>query len=254
MQVPDPNRPAGSLGRRFGSLFRRPADATGTPFSIWMLAPDKLFKHARTLIRNPRYFSNRVAVMLFQIRRPEAPWLTAESIRLLEAYLQPSMSGFEWGSGRSTIWLGKRLQSLVSIEHDPEWHAQVKAAVSAGAMTNIDCRLVQRQRSGAYAGVIGEFPDRTFDVILIDGEERNACIREAVAKVRIGGVIVLDNADADFDLSPLTEFQYRPTSNGVWRTDLFTSVEKPQLDGGDRARRGQAPLAVPVPPIRTPND
>ena len=73
----------------------------------------------------------------------------------------------------------------------------------------------------AYAAQIDGFPDAWFDFILIDGAERNACIRAATRKVRPGGWIVLDNADAGWDSSPLCEYRRTVTSNGVWQTDIF---------------------------------
>ena len=73
----------------------------------------------------------------------------------------------------------------------------------------------QPDRPGGYARQIEAFPDSSFDFILIDGEERSNCIRAAARKVRVGGWIVVDNADSQYDNSPLFNFECRQTSNGV---------------------------------------
>src|SRR4051812_3857706 len=84
----------------------------------------------------PRYALNRALSAWFYFRHPEAPWLTPQSIALLDAWLKPSHRGIEWGAGRSTVWVGRRVAHLLSIECDPQWHAWV----SSRAPATVDCR------------------------------------------------------------------------------------------------------------------
>src|SRR6185436_12170312 len=46
-----------------------------------------------------------------------------------------------------------------------------------------------------YATAIEQYEDNYFDLVLIDGRARPACFMHAVAKVKFGGYIVLDNAE-----------------------------------------------------------
>ena len=69
----------------------------------------------RNLFR-PLYVAGRIQNWLYQKRHPDHPWLAPHAVVWLEANLRPDMRGFEWGSGRSTLWFGKRLKSLTSIE------------------------------------------------------------------------------------------------------------------------------------------
>jgi predicted O-methyltransferase YrrM len=71
-----------------------------------------------------------------------------------------------------------------------------------------------------YAKRIDEFPDDAFDLVLLDGEDRDSCIRAAARKVQCGGFVVLDNADYEFDTAALNGDEQRSTFNGVWRTDI----------------------------------
>jgi len=184
-----------------------------------MFSPTNFVRNAKTVLRNPRYLYNRVGVMVDQMVHPEDPWLTRNAVDQLASYLKPTMKGFEWGSGRSTVWLARRLEHLVSIEHNAEWHSQTKEKLTATGLLNVDYRLVPQT---AYARQIEEFPNGYFDFIVIDGEDRNNCIVAAAAKVHIGGWVVVDNADSGYDFGPLAAFDLQQTSNGVWRTDLFT--------------------------------
>lgn len=51
----------------------------------------------------------------------DLPWRTFHSIGFIERFLakKTNASGFEFGSGASTIWLGRRAEMVVSVEHDP---------------------------------------------------------------------------------------------------------------------------------------
>ncbi|MBI5865098.1 MAG: hypothetical protein HZB38_11445 [Planctomycetes bacterium] len=49
----------------------------------------------------------------------------------------------------------------------------------------------------AYVRAIDQHPDATFDVILVDGRARPACIQHAIPKLKPSGWLVLDNADRE---------------------------------------------------------
>jgi hypothetical protein len=48
-----------------------------------------------------------------------------------------------------------------------------------------------------YVRRIDSYPDESFDVILIDGRSRPSCIKHAICKLKVGGAIILDNADRE---------------------------------------------------------
>jgi predicted O-methyltransferase YrrM len=160
--------------------------------------------------------------MADQAANPKDPWLTRTAVNQLNRYLKRDMLGFEWGSGRSTVWFANRLGHLVSVEHDAGWHVETTKLLIANRLHNVDYRLVPQSAEQRYASQIEEFPDEHFDFILIDGEDRDGCVRAAATKVRAGGLIVVDNAESGYDFGPLGVFDIQQTSNGVWRTDIFT--------------------------------
>lgn len=75
---------------------------------------------------SPRYIKNRIMVLWDQCQHPKNPWLTADSVKLLEQLLQPSDVGVEFGSGRSTIWFVNRVKQLTSIENNSVWYESIK--------------------------------------------------------------------------------------------------------------------------------
>jgi hypothetical protein len=138
------------------------------------------------------------------------PWITYEAQRALERIVTPEMRVFEYGSGGSTLYFARRVAELVSVEHDPGWHAKVQAQVgnraevilapstdeAPGDYASADERYLGRSFR-AYAETIDRFPDGYFDLLLIDGRARASCFRHGRAKVRAGGWIMLDNSDRE---------------------------------------------------------
>ena len=59
---------------------------------------------------------------LHQRNNPHLPWITYDSIKILDDLISKNDIGVEFGSGNSTVWLGKRMHSLTSVEHDKKWY------------------------------------------------------------------------------------------------------------------------------------
>jgi hypothetical protein len=200
------------------SEFLRQPYGVGAPLNVHMFAPSRLVHHTGTAIRDPRYFVNRLRVMGYQVVHPDEPWLTKDALRRIKGFLTTNMRAFEWGSGKSTLWLSRHVRELISVEHEPAWYERVTEMLSESRIVNTQLRFAEPT---TYAEQIAGFPDGTFDFVLVDGAERDACIRAAAAKVRKGGWLVLDNADGEWDCSPLAGYRRIVTNNGVWQTDIF---------------------------------
>lgn len=154
------------------------------------------------------------------------PWLPFEAADWLRSYLQRDMKVFEYGSGGSTIFLSERADQVFSVEHDKNWHTLVSQALARRGITNCSYGLREprpilgtssgEDHSGrsefmfdereweypdltfdAYVKSIDAHPDHTFDLVLVDGRARAACIDHALPKVRRGGHLMLDNSNDD---------------------------------------------------------
>lgn len=206
-----------SIRDRISEFFRRPY-GVGAPLNIHMFLPSRVIRHTKTAVRNPRYFVSRIRVMAYQLLHPSEPWLTKDALRAIKSFIAGNMRAFEWGSGKSTLWLAQQVREVVSIEHDPLWYSRVQAMLSDAHIQNTHLKLADPAKNAEQISV---FPDGCFDIVIIDGADRNGCIRAAASKVRPGGWIVVDNAESAWDYSPLADYRRVITSNGVWQTDIF---------------------------------
>lgn len=139
----------------------------------------------------PRYIYDRLSEIVYQRRHSDAPWLGHDMVRILENWLTPSDRGFEWGSGRSTIWFAERVRSLVSVEHNPDWYQLVAAKIKAKGLKNVEYHYCQNK--GEYRGVAAKYASESFDFCLVDGVVRDECALAAISLVKPGGIIVVDD-------------------------------------------------------------
>jgi len=149
------------------------------------------------------------------------PWLTFGAIRFLDAHLTADMRVFEFGCGGSTLFFAARAQAVCSVEHDSAWAERVESAIAASGFTNTQLRVVNPTAAPHildldpaepdsyattddtyrafsfkdYATAIDDYPDGSFDVVLIDGRARPSCARHAASKVKPSGLLILDNAE-----------------------------------------------------------
>ena len=152
---------------------------------------------------HPPYLWRYLVQQAFQRQHPQAPVIVANAVLILDTWLRPTDRGLEWGSGRSTIWLASRVAHLVSVEHTAVWHARVQGELEARGMTaKVDYRLVEapddqmaEPLAHPYAGVADEIEDGTLDFTLVDGQMRLRCAEKALAKLKPGGLLVLDGAN-----------------------------------------------------------
>jgi hypothetical protein len=149
----------------------------------------------------------------------DMPWFNYEAIEWLNSFLKPEMKVFEWGSGSSTLYFSRRVQDVVSIEHNKDWDNIVSKIIGDGTKNcsyffigpEIDTREdstphlspsylstdknYQGKSFRTYCESITKYPDNHFDIISIDGRARNSCAYWATSKVKDGGILILDNAD-----------------------------------------------------------
>jgi SAM-dependent methyltransferase len=162
----------------------------------------------RNLFR-PLYIAGRIQNWLYEKRHPDHPWLAPDAIVWLEQHLCPDMRGFEWGSGRSTLWFAKRLAALTSIESDAAWFQEVTRRVRESGLTNVDLRHIPLEHPDAQtyafdysplpanpAAILG-FPDASLDFVVVDGWYRPVCARAALPKLKPGGILLIDNTNWD---------------------------------------------------------
>lgn len=139
------------------------------------------------------------------------PWWTFTAAQHVSRHLEktPGPRVFEWGSGASTLWLADRATEVHVVEHDPAWGELVRATAPSNVQVTTVPPVqateggtsVRSQKPGfagldfsAYCDAINDVPG-LFDVIVVDGRAREACLVAAVDRLAPDGLIVFDNVD-----------------------------------------------------------
>ena len=138
----------------------------------------------------------------------DLPWLTFPAIDFLKR-LPRDLIIFEYGCGMSTSWYGRRFRQIHGVDDNPEWFRRVRAAVAG--LTNVQISL--ETAAQRYITAIDRTPHERFDMVVIDGSHRLHCLRQALPRLRAGGVLVVDNTDVEPEL--VEEVRAHPTRESI---------------------------------------
>ena len=206
------------LAARLGPMKSSAVGAIKKGYATAARGAGRLLERAGILDAEPPPRSHRIRHWAFSLTRAhdsigisklDVPWWTYDAIDEVEAWLarRQDARAFEWGSGASTIWLAKRVADVRSVEH----HAGFG-------------RLIQQQLTGNPSAILdiiepepAEWPEigsskeghrhldftqyvrhidlvgGTFDLIVVDGRAREACLAAALPHLADDGLIVFDN-------------------------------------------------------------
>jgi hypothetical protein len=143
------------------------------------------------------------------LARLDLPWWTYSAIEEVEKFLHSREARvFEYGSGASTLWLARRSDHVFSAEHDPAFAALVEKLdptiqnvtfITVTPSPTNEPGAARSQRPGyegmdfsSYTGSI-ERVGGDFDLIVIDGRARVACLDRAVEHLKPDGLILFDD-------------------------------------------------------------
>jgi SAM-dependent methyltransferase len=153
----------------------------------------------------PRYLRYRLQAAIRAALRPEEPSLTPQAVRELDRRLTRDMVGVEWGSGNTTRFFARRTRHLTSFETDTSYYDWVAGTLRAEGLENVDYRLIPHDFEGeddeeemhrnAVVVAADQFADESFDYALIDSAPRGCLSRRIAAKIKPGGLLILDNAN-----------------------------------------------------------
>lgn len=142
------------------------------------------------------------------------PWITYPALEFLEGRVAKDMTVFEYGCGGSTLWWAGKVARVVASEHNLQWFETMRQLVPA----NVELCHAQLGGEGDYSRQILKYKN-AFDIIVIDGRERNACAKNALGALKEGGVILWDNSERE----RYAEGQEYLLQNGFKRLD-FTGL------------------------------
>ena len=146
------------------------------------------------------------------LARLDVPWWTFRAIDAVERWIAArngDVRVFEYGSGASTVWLARRAARVVSVEHDVGF---AKIAAPMLALPNVELRVIEPVRGGAasrapsgrngyedadFSAYVDSIADAAapYDLVIIDGRARVACLERAWDCLGAGGLLVFDNSN-----------------------------------------------------------
>lgn len=191
----------------------------------------------RPWLTRPRMLAHRLRYWVWEKLNPDKPWLCPGTIDFCAKHLSRSMTALEFGSGRSTRWFASLVGHITSVEHNREWYETVQAELAAAGVTNVDYRhvpldhaerepeLAEYRPTPPYVAVADAFPDRSLDLVVVDGHYRTHCVRHAVSKLAPGGYLLVDDANRWPSLDDLpVPARWRvadDSTNGIKRTVIW---------------------------------
>lgn len=183
-------------------------------------AAGRIARRSGLLANDPPPLERRVRHWLYSlgsvhdslaIARLDVPWWSYAAIDAVDSWLaarQEPVRIYEYGSGASTFWLARRAAEVHSVEHHREFGEMM--ATELAPLDNVAFRLVEpvadaepttssakegyrRQDFTAYVASIEEVHG-PFDLVVIDGRAREACLAAALPRLAADGLIVFDNS------------------------------------------------------------
>lgn len=118
------------------------------------------------------------------------PWYTYSFIKFFESRLNKKISVFEYGCGGSTFWFSSKVKQICSVEHDIEWFKKFEGH----KFSNVQICHQGLDENESYSKAISKF-DLNFDVVVVDGKERNSCVINCLQKLTENGIVIIDNSD-----------------------------------------------------------
>ena len=164
------------------------------------------------------------------------PWYVPDSIKYIEQIMQPHYIGWEWGSGRSSIWFAKRVTRHYCVEGRRAWYNQITGQIREQDLENkVYLQLAEvtteyefyPQEVERYAATIDVMDDGSLDYVIIDGHFRLECLEHCLPKIRGGGYLIIDNSDLHTFRKFFNSLKYAEKyvfSNGLWETTIITAL------------------------------
>ncbi|TVR12616.1 MAG: FkbM family methyltransferase [Balneolaceae bacterium] len=152
-------------------------------YDYWLL-------RRKSYLRNSGWFKSFRSGKSVDLNEHPVPWFTYGVNELLEKRLQKELTVFEYGSGLGTLWWTKRVKSVTAVEHVKSWFDEISEKMPQNV------HLLFRELGENYINAISE-GEHPFDIIIIDGRERNKCAAAARNHLSKRGVIIFDDTNRE---------------------------------------------------------
>lgn len=142
-----------------------------------------------------RHFPHAASTGVLRISvgyRPQIPWISYDAIKTLRQFLTKDSRVLEFGSGMSTLWYANYAGEVCSVEDYLPWYQKVSGFLGKTMIENVNYCFADS--SEAYCSFMSN-DTAGFDLIMVDGSNRSACIANSLKLLKPGGILYLDNSD-----------------------------------------------------------
>ena len=154
--------------------------------------------HPKSILIKDGWFKSFRSASSVDANGKPIPWYTYSFIHFLEPRLPKNLRVFEYGSGNSTLWFAERVREVIAVEHDKDW------AIKVGNILPENGQVIYQSEVTDYTSEVSKHGK--FDVIAIDGIERETCAEQAIHALTDNGVLIWDNSDREDFQSSLPMF------------------------------------------------
>jgi len=195
---------------------------------VEIISPAKWLFYLKYMLEHPGKTLGRVRFKMHQLRDPFYPCWAPSAVEYVKKALPPSALVAEFGSGRSSIWLAKKFEKVIAIEHNPDWADYVASLKEKEKCRNLEIVLSTFESSEDYVGALNSsLGGRQVDLLIIDGLFRKECAEIVPQTLKEGGIILVDDtyrAEYSSFLTPsLGKFLGRFVNCGR-TTDLYRKI------------------------------
>ncbi len=132
-----------------------------------------------------------ISKMPVDVNGEPIPWVTLSFFEFMKTRIKKEFDVFEFGSGNSSLWFSKRVNTVTAIEHDENWFKKMTASLPKNVKI-----ILSKDESAVYSGELKKL-DYKFDIITVDANHRNECLFVAPERLKEKGVIILDDSERE---------------------------------------------------------
>jgi hypothetical protein len=177
--------------------------------SVWHLLRQLRISYLIGIVKRNSYFRTRGWInsiihnkALNQKGLP-VPWLTYPFMEFITPRLNKSYDIFEFGGGNSTLFWTSLVKSVDSIDHDKKWVDLIsKKLPENGKIVYVEVEDMHYTTLAFLPiGVVNNYNQaikntgKQYDIIIVDGVDRNNCIINSLDFLKDAGIIVIDNME-----------------------------------------------------------
>lgn len=117
------------------------------------------------------------------------PWFNYATIDFINDRINETLDVFEFGSGYSTLYFAKKVNSITSVEYDLGWFSNITNQTKK--LNNVN--IIYNKLDDSYPQSIEKL-QKKYDLIIVDGRMRVESFKISINCLKVGGILILDDS------------------------------------------------------------